>query len=155
MKILYYTIMFEEGNIVYFTPFYFLNVKSAPKPKYCIIFKSTEGNTIIASLPTRTDSIPNGIPIITGCIEMPNINLNSFIFDKSTEITECGKFFDFETFVYGHQLDFYSINLFKDIYRIEGTDYEIFGKLKQELYQKLLACLRNSKSVKKKFIPHL
>lgn len=147
--------MFEEGNIVYFTPFYFPNGKSAPKPKYCIILKSIKGETIIASLPTRTDSIPNGITIQTGCIEMPSINLNSFIFDTATEITECGKYFDFETFVYGHQLDFYSIDLFNDIYRIEGTDYEIFGKLKQHLFESLLTCLRNSKSVKKKFIPHL
>jgi len=147
--------MFEEGNIVYFTPFYFPNGKSAPKPKYCIIIKSIKGETIIASLPTRTDSIPNGIPIQTGCIEMPSININSFIFDTATEITECGKYFDFETFVYGHQLDFYSIDLFNDIYRIEGTDYEIFGKLKQHLFENLLTCLRNSKSVKKKFIPHL
>jgi len=54
--------MFEDGNIVYFTSFYFPNGKSTPKPKYCILLKSIEGNNIIASLPTRTDSIPNGIP---------------------------------------------------------------------------------------------
>jgi hypothetical protein len=147
--------MFEEGNIIYFTPFYFPNGKSAPKPKYCIVLKSLNGTTIIASLPTRTDSIPSSIPVATGCVEMPAINLNSFIFDTSTEVTECGKYFDFNTFVYGHQIDFYSIDLFKEIYQIEGTDYEIFGKLKQEHYEKLLDCLRNSKSVKKKFIPHL
>lgn len=155
MKILKCIMMFEEGNIIYFTPFYFPNGKSAPKPKYCIVLKSINGQTIIASLPTRTDSIPNDIPITTGCIELPNINLNSFIFDTTTEVTEYGKFFDFETFVYGHQLDFYSIDLFNDIYRIEGTDYEIFGKLKQEHYNNLLSCLKNSKSVKKKFVSHL
>lgn len=146
--------MFEEGNIIYFTPFYFHNGKSAAKPKYCIILKSLNDQTIVASLPTRTDSIPKDISIVTGCIEMPEINLNSFIFDSKTEITECGKYFDFNTFVYGHQLDFYSIELFKDIYRIEGTDYEIFGKLKQKHYENLLKCLKNSKSVKKKFIPY-
>lgn len=146
--------MFEEGNIVYFTPFYFPNGRSAAKPKYCIVLKGLGDKTIIASLPTRTDSIPNGIPK-SGCIELPQINLNSYVFATGTEITVCGKYFDFDTFVYGHQLDFYSVDLFKDIYRIEGTDYEIFGKLKPELYQQLLECLKNSKAVKKKFIPHL
>lgn len=144
--------MFEEGNIVYFNPFYFKNGKSAAKPKYCIILKSVNGQSIIASLPTRVDSIPSQISVATGCVEMPEINLNSFIFDSSTEVTECGKYFDFNTFVYGHQLDFYSVDSFKDLYRIEGTDYVIFGKLKMQLYQDLLKCLRNSKSVKKKFI---
>jgi hypothetical protein len=147
--------MFEEGNIIYFTPFFFPNGKSAPKPKYCIVLKSLSEQTIIASLPTRTDSIPSNISIATGCIEIPEINLNSFIFDSSTEVTECGKYFDFNTFVYGHQLDFYSKDLFKDIYRIEGTDYEIFGKLKPAYFEKMLDCLRNSKAVKKKFIRHL
>ena len=147
--------MFEEGNIVYFTPFYFTNGKSAPKPKYCIILKLTSESTLIASLPTRSDAIPSEIPIVTGCIELPNINLNSFIIDAQTVVTTCGKHFDFPTFIYGHQLDFYSIDSFKDIYRIEGTDYEIFGKLKKELYQNILVCLKNSKSVKKKFISYL
>lgn len=144
--------MFEEGNIVYFTPFYFKNGKSPAKPKYCIILKSVDGQSIIASLPTRVDSIPSQIPSNTGCVEMPEISLNAFIFDTSTTVTDCGKHFDFNTFVYGHQLDFYSMNSFNDLYRIEGTDYEIFGKLRTELYHELLNCLRNSKSVKKKFI---
>lgn len=147
--------MLEEGNIVYFTPFYFPNGQSAPKPKYCIILKSIKDRTIIASLPTRKDFLPEGTLKNTGCFEMPNINLNAFVFDTKTEVTECGKHFDFKTFVYGHQLDFYSIDLFKDIYRIEGADYEIFGKLKKHLYNQLLECLRNSKSVKKKFIAYL
>lgn len=143
--------MFEEGNIIYFTPFYFPNGKSAAKPKYCIVIKTLEDKTLIASLPTRKDSIPSNINKSTGCVELPDINLNSFIFDITTEITECGKYFEMETFIYGHQLDFYSIEMFKEIYPLEGTDYEIFGKLKNELYQNLVDCLKSSKSVRKKF----
>ena len=143
--------MFEEGNIIYFTPFYFANGKSAAKAKYCIILKTIGEKSIIASLPTSKDSIPENISK-TGCIEMPEINLNSFVFDVKTEVTTCGKCFDLKTFVYGHQLDFYAIDLFKDIYRIEGTDYLIFGKLKPELYSELIECLKTSKAVKKKFI---
>lgn len=147
--------MFEEGNIIYFTPFYFINGQSAPKPKYCIVLKAHAENAIIASLPTRKDTIPSYSDRTTGCIELPDINLNTFIFEINTIVTECGKRFEFDTFVYGHQLEVYSKDLFKDLYRIEGTDFEIFGKLKPELYQRLLKCLRDSKSVKKKFIRYL
>lgn len=144
--------MFEEGNIIYFTPFYFPNGKSVAKPKYCIIIRKLDNKTLIASLPTRKDSIPSNITKSTGCIELPEINLNSFIFDTNTVVTECGKCFDMETFVYGHQLEFYSIELFKDLYQLEGVDYEVFGKLERNLYQRLLDCLRTSNSVKRKFI---
>ncbi|MBI1268046.1 MAG: hypothetical protein GC193_11515 [Cryomorphaceae bacterium] len=143
--------MFEEGNIVYFTPFYFSNGKSDNKPKYCIVIKSLTNETIIASLPTSKDSIPSGLAL-AGCIEKPDINLNSFVFNTDTIVTTCGKRFHVNTFVYGHQLDIYSIKTFKDIYRHEGTDYTIFGRLKPELYQQLLECLRNSKAVKKKYL---
>lgn len=146
--------MFEEGNIIYFTPFYFSNGKSDNKSKFCIVLKTLSDETIIASLPTSKDSIPANIPL-TGCIERPEIGLNSFVFNANTEVTSCGKHFMVNTFVYGHQLDFYSKILFEDIYRNEGTDYIIYGKMKDELYRQLLDCLRNSKAVKKKFLKHL
>lgn len=146
--------MFEVGTIIYFSPFYFNNGKSAPKPKYCIILKTPNDKTIIATLPTSKDSVPTNMSKQTGCIELPDINFNSFVFDCKTEVTVCGKCFNVETFVYGHQLEFYSIDLFKDLYRIEGTDFEIFGKMKPQLYQQLIECLKNSRAVKKKFIRH-
>lgn len=50
--------MFEEGNIIYFDPFYFKNGNTA-KSKYFIVLKNVkDSNTILASLPTRRDSIP-------------------------------------------------------------------------------------------------
>jgi hypothetical protein len=146
--------VFEEGNIIYFTPF-FPNGKSAPKSKYCIIIKSLIGKTIIAILPTSKNNIPLGISIATGCIDEPVINLNAFVFEANTHITTCNKGFNFNTFVYGHQIEYYSVDLFTDLYRIEKIDFEIFGKLKPQIYQQLITCLKNSKSVKLKFVRDL
>jgi hypothetical protein len=50
--------VFEEGNIIYFDPFYFKNGNTA-KPKYFVVLKNFNKNSILASLPTRKDTIPN------------------------------------------------------------------------------------------------
>jgi hypothetical protein len=144
--------MYSEGNIIYFTPFYFSNGKSAPKPKYFIILKVLENNTIVASLPTRKDSIPAKDTIEFGCIELPEISLNCFVISNNQPITECGKFLDFPTFIYGHAIDSHDLVLMHEIYKIEGSDYEIYGKMRHEIYIDLLNCLKNSSSVKQKFI---
>lgn len=50
--------MFEEGNILYFNPFYFEN-GNQPKPKYFLVLKLTEDKAVLASLPTSHDHIPS------------------------------------------------------------------------------------------------
>jgi hypothetical protein len=145
--------MLEEGNIIYFTPFYFKNGKSAAKPKYFVVLKSDiDSKGVLASLPTRLDSIPTKDIINYGCVELPNIRLNCFVIPNNINVTECGKRFDFTSHIYGHQLDFYDKKLIEEIYPIEGTDYEIWGKMKNEIYKDLIICLKNSTSVKSKFI---
>ena len=143
--------MFKEGTIIYFTPFYFRNGNAA-KAKYFIVLKKNEENTILASLPTRKDSIPENNIIDNGCIELPEINLNCFVFSPNIEVTKCNKCFDFRTHVYGYQLDSYNIQELNDIYRIEGSDYEVFGEMNDELFSQLINCLKTSRSVKKKYI---
>lgn len=142
--------MLEERNIIYFDPFYFKNGNTA-KPKYFIVLKHTESKTIIASLPTRRNSVPADKKIESGCIEIPDINLNCFAISTDTVVTECGKRFDFKTFVYGYQLDDYSIDSLNEIYPNEGSDFEIWGKMKLPLFIDLITCFKNSKSVKWKY----
>ena len=55
--------MFETGTIIYFAPFYFKNGNTA-KPKYFVVLKNIENKSVIASLPTRKDSIPQKLPAI-------------------------------------------------------------------------------------------
>jgi|26BtaG_2_1085354.scaffolds.fasta_scaffold00155_11 hypothetical protein len=142
--------MFKEGTIIYFDPFYFKNGNRA-KPKYFVVLKNQANQNILASLPTRTDSVPVKEDIDNGCIELPSINLNCFVFSNDIEVTECGKSFDFKTHIYGHQIDIYEIEYLKEIYPLENTDYEIWGEMKNNLFISLIECLKNSKSVKRKY----
>lgn len=142
--------MFKEGNIIYFDPFYFKNGNTA-KPKYFVVLKNQNGKNILASLPTRKDSIPQKEEVENGCIELPLINLNCFVISENIEITDCGKYFDFKTHIYGHQIDDYKVSILKEIYPLENTDYEIWGKMKEDLFLSLIECLKNSKSVKRKY----
>ena len=64
--------MFQEGHIIYFDPFYFKNGNTA-KSKYFLILKCEENRNIIASLPTRKDSIPENETISDGCVELPDM----------------------------------------------------------------------------------
>lgn len=142
--------MFKEGTIIYFDPFYFKNGNTA-KPKYFVVLKNQADQNILASLPTRRNSIPQKEEIHNGCIELPSINFNCFVISNDIKITECGKNFDFKTHIYGHQIDVYKIDSLKELYPLENTDYEIWGKMKNEIFLSLIECLKNSKSVKRKY----
>lgn len=125
--------MFQEGFILYFDPFYFKNGNPA-KPKYGLVLKNMKNQSIILSLPTRKDFIPSTFQLISEseCIELPEINQNCFFISKLKEVTESGKKFDFNTFLYGHQLDIYD-NL-DELYPIEGIHYTVWGKVKEEMF---------------------
>lgn len=142
--------MFEERNLIYFDPFYFKNGNTA-KPKYFVVLKRLGNKSVLASLPTRKDNIPSTNNAESGCIELPDINLNCFVLPNNTEVTDCGKLFTFKTYLYGHQIDEYDIDLMQDIYPNEGSDYEILGKIKPDLFAALIDCFKNSKSVKRKY----
>ena len=142
--------MFEEGTIIYFDPFYFKNGNTA-KPKYFVVLKNQENKQVLASLPTRTDSIPKKEEIDDGCIELPSINFNCFVISTHTKVTDSGKSFDFETHIYGHEIDDYEVSFLKEIYPLENTNYEIWGKMKQDLFLSLIECLKYSKTVKRKY----
>lgn len=140
-----------EGSILYFTPFYFKNGQSAPKNKYFVILKNINERSIIASLPTRKDHIPSHLMVEYGCIECSEINLNCFVFSPDIKVTECGKKFDFVTHLYGAFIDDYEIDLLKDLYPNEGSNYVVWGQMRAELFSDLLRCFKNSKAVKRKY----
>ena len=142
--------MLEERNIIRFDPFYFKNGNTS-KPKYFVVLKISESDTVFASLPTSKDAIPQNHEMEYGCIELPEINLNCFVISANMEITECGKRFDLRTHMYGHQIDDYSIKLLNEIYPNEGSDYEVWGKMKEDIFINLIQCFKTSKSVKWKY----
>lgn len=142
--------MYSEGNIIYFSPFYFKNGNTA-KEKYFVVLKTVENKTILASLPTRKDAVPNKDVVENGCVELPDINMNCFVISPNIQVTECGKHFDFKTHLYGYEIDFYETNLMLELYQVEGTDYIIWGKMKNDIYSSMITCFKSSQSVKRKF----
>jgi hypothetical protein len=142
--------MFTERTIIYFTPFYFKNGNTA-KNKYFVVLKNIDNKSILASLPTSKDYIPEKLVIEQGCIECESSNLNCFVLSPSTKITEDGKCFSVSTYLYGHLLDEYSIDTLTELYPYEASDYQIWGQMKISLFNDLIECLKNSKSVKRKY----
>ena len=113
--------------------------------------KRINNEVVLASLPTSKDHIPNIDNLKDGCIEIPGANLNCFVITAQTCVTECGKHFTQNTFLYGHLIQEYGISHMYELYLFENVDYQIWGKMNEILYRKLIACFLHSKSVKRKY----
>lgn len=146
--------MYTPGAIIYFTPFYFKNGSTA-KPKFFVVLAISNNNAVLASLPSSQDYVPDSLSTPCGCVEAPEMNFNCFVLPPHVTVTTCGKMFGKQTFIYGHQLEVYDIDSLKENYRLDKIDYQYWGQLKEALFSELIICLRQSKSVRKKFIPML
>ena len=114
------------------------------------MLKCFEQSNLLASMPTRKDFIPEKDLIDEGCIELPEINQNCFL-PATKIVTENNKAFDFNTFLYGHQIDDYSEAYLKEIYPLENIDFQRWGTMKADIFRDLVECFKNSKSVKRKY----
>jgi hypothetical protein len=142
--------MFEEGQILYFTPFYFRN-GNPPKNKFFVVLKKNANSTIIVSLPTSKDYIPENAVVESGCVEIPKAMINCFVISNKVPVTDCGKCFTLKTYIYGGELATYEIQELSDTYPQENVDYQIFGKMKKSIFDKLINCIKDSNSVKRKY----
>lgn len=111
--------MFETGNLLFFQPFIFKN-GAKPQDKFMVVLgEDTKGNTVLASLPTSKDHVPGDVAVKSGCIEMPERQVNVFVFmagDCVVESDESGQdafAFDVNTFIYGRDVDTYPIVTFQ------------------------------------------
>lgn len=145
--------MYLPGNIIYFTPFYFSN-DIQPKPKYCIILKiQSDNDLVLFCLTTTVDHIPRNYDIEKrhGCIDRTEINFNCYYFKSSQSITKNAWGFPLETYIYGEQLKMLPIRDFQSKYKIENVDYQILGKLEDDELTAIINCMRDSKTVKRKY----
>ena len=147
--------MFEEGTILYFTPFIFPD-GGTPKAKYFLVLKRINHQILLASLPTSKDSVPSYLPKIHGCIDRPAINFNCYYFEGgrniATDISSHTHFaFPIDTYVYGFRINCFDSQIFEEQAMTGKTDIEIKGKLYSEEYEALISCLKTSSSVKRKF----
>lgn len=147
--------MFEEGNVLYFNPFYFEN-GNTPKPKYFLVLKNLGNNVVLASLPTSHDHIPSNIEKKHGCLDDYTINFNCYYFKERKNIAynekDCCDFsFPRDTYVYGYRISLFDKRKFDRQLSSSETILTYKGKLYTEEIKQLYECLRNSSSVKRKF----
>ena len=138
--------MFLPRQIIYFSSFQFKNGNS-PQTKYFIILANIGNDIIIASLPTRTNSVPSFVTTNHGCINIDERCYNSYLFEKQKIIGEKGFSFDMPTFIYGDQVEDYKLELLDANY-IEGIDYVILDMLLDKEFDAIINCFKNSNSVK-------
>jgi hypothetical protein len=120
---------------------------NTPKTKYFIILANVDNSIIIASLPTRTNSVPAFVTIDHGCINIDERCYNCYLFEKQKIIGKGGFSFDMPTFIYGDQVEDYKLDLLDANY-IEGVDYMILDVLVTMEFDAIINCFKNSNSVK-------
>lgn len=146
--------MFEEGNLLLFEPFKFEDGSS--KRKFFIVLKNNDGVSLLASLPTSKDHIPADLNVHAGCYEYPDRGVNVYVFMANTEIATnlpAGTNFSFEknTFVYGANLATYPVSSFVEQQLNGETKIRVIGQIKEDVFNDLIQCLKNSALVKNKF----
>jgi hypothetical protein len=143
--------VFSPRQIIYITPFYFKNGNTS-KPKYFVVLANDGTNTIVASLPTRSNNVPAFVNKVHGCINLDDRCYNAYVFEPGRIIGDAAFFFPDPqpTFIYGDEVEDYDLTILESIYAIEGVDYEIKDTLKEDEYRALIKCLQSSRSVKRK-----
>ena len=146
--------MFNEGNLLHFTPFYFSDGSS--KPKFFIVLNKDDSEVLLASLPTSKDHVPGDLEVRSGCYELPERNVNVYVFMKDTAIAtdlSTGLPFSFHmnTFIYGADLKRFPAVAFLEQVSNGETVIELKGKINSFIYEDLKRCLKNSASVKNKY----
>ncbi|MEY8591121.1 hypothetical protein AALK14_06695 [Butyricimonas hominis] len=141
--------MLEAGNILYVYDFQFKNGNSN-RNKYFIVLKVVDGDLLVASLPTKVDHVPTQILKEHGCLNDDNLHFNCYYFPKGHVIT-CDTNFGFplDTYVYGEEVDNYSVQKFNDTYTYL-VDYKFIGKIKDSEFMNLLDCLKRSGQTKRR-----
>lgn len=143
--------MYQPGVIFYFTPFYFSDGKSPSKNKYFICLCKDGEGMIVASLPSSQDYVPNFVQKQHGCIEVREGNFNCYHFSPDKQVTPDGWAFPKPTYIYANWIDTFSLNIFKEVYVVEGVDYDIIGRLSQAEFDAIIKCFLSASSIKMKY----
>jgi len=137
--------MLEEGRLIRFNNFVFKN-GARPKPKYFIVLKRLGEDLIMASLPTSQDHLPDSALITHGCVNIPERCISAFVFAPGSKVTEAFAF-PLRTYVYGEQVDEYSLCYLKSM----PAGYEDLGQIHPTVFSELCYCLKHSPLIKRKY----
>lgn len=146
--------MFEPGNLLYFNPFIFPD-GGVPKPKFFVVLGEVEETVLLASLPTSKDHIPSDVEVTSGCLEIPERMVNAYTFLANEVVTENGFFFEKNTFIYGQNIKTYNTSAFLHQQTTGQTEVIEKGKLKDDVFNALRECLKNSDAIRKRFKNYL
>jgi len=146
--------MFEVGNLLYFEPFIFPD-RGNPKAKFFVVLADTGNGLLLGSLPTSKDHVPSDIPVIGGCLELPDRKVNAFAIMANQQITSSGFSFKENTFIYGANIQRYDAEVFLDQEAGGETIISVVGKLDTKLFNDIKDCLKNSDAVRKRFKQYL
>ena len=147
-------IMFEPGNLLYFNPFIFPD-GGDPKPKFFVVLGEVDDTILLASLPTSKDHVPSDVEVKSGCLEIAERMVNAYIFMANEEITDDGFFFEKNTFIYGQNIKTYNTSAFLQQQTSGQIEITEKGKLKDEAFNALRECLKNSDAVRKRYKKYL
>ncbi len=141
--------MFEEGELLYFEPFIFPD-GGTPKNKYFVVLKEMQNDFLLASLPTSKDHVPSDVTYEKGCLEMPERNVNIFVFKAQEPVTSSFSF-PLPTFIYGALLRKYPRQSFCQLIASGEIKVRSLGQINETLFRELIDCLRHSAMVKGKY----
>lgn len=142
---------FPVGTIIYFTPFYFPNGKSAPKNKYFVVLGHMDDQWVVASLPSSVDRVPDGVPQEHGCLHLPKAMLYTYIFEAGRPVTTHGWGFPLTTYIYTAWVEAFDKRIFSEVYSVEDVDFAVIGRLTREEYTALVQCALTSGDLKGRY----
>ena len=129
-----------------FSNFVFKN-GNAPKSKYFIVLRRMDDITMLASLPTSRDHVPSFAAVEQGCVNIPEQNVNAFVFSPKCQVTSSFSF-PLPTFVYGEGVDEYEQTYLDAM----NCTVEDLGHLMPGLLQSLRDCLKQATNIKRKYL---
>ena len=142
---------FPAGTIIYFTPFYFPNGKSAPKNKYFIVLHHQDEQWVVASLPSSVDRVPDGVAQDHGCLHLPKAMFYAYIFEPGKPVTNDGWAFPLSTYIYTAWVEAFDKRIFSAVYSVEDVDYQVVGRLTKDEYTALIQCMLTSGDLKGRY----
>ena len=89
---------FPVGTVIYFTPFYFPNGKSAPKNKYFIVLGHMDEQWVVASLPSSVDRVPDGVEQEHGCLHLTKAMFSAYSSEADKPVKNGGWGFPLTTY---------------------------------------------------------
>ena len=137
--------MYQEGKLLKFSPFEFKN-GNTPKPKYYVVLKHIDDDVMMALLPTSKDHVPEDVVISDGCVDLPERQVNAFVFSPDTQVTDSFRF-SVPTFVYGEGVDEYEQSYLDNM----NAEVEDLGFMNASLFRLLKECIKKATLLKRKY----